>query len=225
MMKQNKNSNMKFVVVLTLVVVVILAAVAVFSNKQESLPTEIKQVDVTGQPSRGEKDAPVTVVEFGDFKCPACKAWGEMIYPKLVNDYIETGKVKFSFVNVLFHGKESTLASIAAESVYERNPDAYWNFHQALFDAQPVENHDGPWITPEKVLEIASGFPEIDQKLLKEDMEQEATMESVEIDKDLVSEAGVSLTPTIVINGRMMEDPFNYEAIKSAIEQEIKDKD
>ncbi len=223
MMKQNKNSNMKFAVVLTLVAIGILVAVVVLSNKQESLPIEIKQIDVTGQPSIGEKDAPVTVVEFGDFKCPSCKAWGEMIYPKLVDEYVETGKVKFSFVNVLFHGNESTLASIAAESVYERSPGMYWNFHQAMFDAQPVENHDGPWITPERILEIASGFPEIDQTLLKEDMEQEATMESVKIDEDLVREAGVSMTPTIVINGKMMEDPFDYEAIKTTIEQEIKD--
>lgn len=223
MMKRNKNSNMKFVVVLTLLVVGILAAVVVFSNKQESLPIEIKQIDVTGQPSIGEKDAPVTVVEFGDFKCPSCKAWGEMIYPKLVDDYIETGQVKFSFVNVLFHGKESTLASIAAESVFERSPGLYWNFHQAMFDAQPVENHDGPWITPEKILEIASAFPEIDQTLLKEDMEQEATMENVKIDDDLVKKAGVSMTPAIVINGEMMEDPFDYEAIKTAIEQGYKD--
>lgn len=214
---------MKFAVVLTLVAIGILATVVVLSNKQESLPIEIKQIDVTGQPSIGEKDAPVTVVEFGDFKCPSCKAWGEMIYPQLVDEYVETGKVKFSFVNVLFHGNESTLASIAAESVYERSPGMYWNFHQAMFDAQPVENHDGPWITPERILEIASGFPEINQTLLKEDMEQEATMESVKIDEDLVREAGVSMTPTIVINGKMMEDPFDYEAIKTTIEQEIKD--
>ena len=224
-MKQNKNSNMKFAVVLTLVAVAILAAVVVFSNKEESLPTDIKQIDITGQPLLGEKDAPVTVVEFGDFKCPACKAWGEMIYPKLVNDYIETGTVKFSFVNVLFHGKESTLGSIAAESVFERNPDVYWDFHQALFDAQPAENHDAQWITPERILEIASGFPEIDQTLLKEDMEQQATIESVKHDDDLVTEVGVSMTPTIAINGKIMEDPFDYEAIKTAIEQEIKDED
>lgn len=222
-MKRNKNSNMKFAVVLTLLAVGILAAVVVLSNKQEALPIKIEEIDVTGQPSIGEKDAPVTIVEFGDFKCPSCKAWGEMIYPQLVEEYIETGKVEFSFVNVLFHGKESTLASIAAESVYERSPDLYWNFHQAMFDAQPVENHDGPWITPERILEIASGFPGIDQTLLREDMEQEATRESVKIDEDLVREAGVSMTPTIVINGKMMEDPFDYEAIKMVIEQEIKD--
>lgn len=224
-MERNKNSNMKFVVVLTLVAVALLAAFVVFGNKQKSLPTEIKQIDITGQPLLGEIDAPVTVVEFGDFKCPACKAWGEMIYPKLVNDYIETGTVKFAFVNVLFHGKESTLGSIAAESVFERNPGVYWDFHQALFDAQPTENHDAQWITPERILEIASGFSEIDQTLLKEDMEQQATMESVKHDEDLVRDVGVSLTPTIVINGKVMEDPFDYEAIKAAIEKATKDED
>ncbi|MCM3638192.1 DsbA family protein [Sporosarcina luteola] len=222
-MKKNKSSNMKFAVIMTLLVVVLLAAIVVLSNKQETSKTEIQHIDITGQPSFGEEDAPVTVVEFGDFKCPSCKAWGERVYPALVKDYIETGKVKFSFINVLFHGEESTLASIAAESVFERNPGVYWDFHQALFDAQPVENHDASWVTPERILEIASGFPEIDQTLLKEDMEQQATMENVKIDEELVREAGVSMTPTIVINGKVMENPFDYEAIKATIEQEIKD--
>lgn len=219
-MKQNKSPNMRFAVIITLVVVVLLTAIAVLSNRQESLPlpTAMKEINVTGQPSIGEKSAPVTIVEFGDFKCPACKAWGETVYPKLVSDYIEKGEVKFSYVNVVFHGEESILGSIAAESVYERNPDVYWDFHQALFDAQPVENHDAPWITNEKILEIASRIPEIDQVLLKEDMEQQATMKNVEIDEELVKQAGVSMTPTIVINGIMIEDPFDYEAIKTAIE-------
>ncbi|PIC63029.1 dihydroneopterin aldolase [Sporosarcina sp. P13] len=222
-MSKNKNVNMKFVVAITLVVAVILVAVVVFSNKQESTSTEVKQIDITGQPILGKKDAPVTIVEFGDFKCPACKSWGEVIYPKLVSDYIEAGTVKFSFVNVLFHGKESTLGSIAAESVLERNPNVYWDFHQALFDAQPAENHHAQWITLESILEIASGFPEIDQTRLKEDMEQQATMDRVKHDDDLVKEIGVSLTPTIIINGNIIEDPFDYEGIKTVIEKELKD--
>ena len=200
-----------------------MAAIVVLSNKQDTSTTEIQHIDITGQPLLGEEEAPVTIVEFGDFKCPSCKAWGESVYPALVKEYIETGKVKFSFVNVLFHGEESTLASIAAESVLQRNPEVYWDFHNALFDAQPVEDHHALWVTPERILEIASGFPEIEQTLLKEDMEQQTTMENVKIDEELVREAGVSMTPTIVINGKVMENPFDYDAIKEAIEQEIKD--
>ena len=71
------------------------------------------------QPTLGSSNAPITVVELGDFKCPACKAWGENIFPQLIEDYVDTGKVKFSLVNVLFHGDESKLGSVAAEAIYK----------------------------------------------------------------------------------------------------------
>ncbi|WP_243463044.1 thioredoxin domain-containing protein [Mesobacillus boroniphilus] len=44
---------------------------------------------------------------------PACKAWSQNFYPQLVKDYVETGKVKFAYINVLFHGEESKLGSLA----------------------------------------------------------------------------------------------------------------
>src|SRR5699024_2682758 len=157
---KSKNSPFKMVMVITIVIVaVIIALVVIYDNNSES--NEGKMVDeqqlTDGQPTLGDTDAPVTVVEFGDYKCPACKVWGEDIFPQLVSDYIDTGKVKFSFINVLFHGEESKLGSLAAESVYKQNPDAYWDFHKALFKEQPSENHDSSWITTEKILEVASG--------------------------------------------------------------------
>lgn len=219
--KKAKPSGLKFAVLLTSLAVVILAAIVVLTNQQEAPAVETAQIDLSGQPILGEEEAPVTVVEFGDFKCPSCKAWGETVYPQLVQDYVDTGDVKFSYINVLFHGDESTLASLAAESVYQQSPDVYWDFHKALFDAQPEVNHDGAWITPEKILEVAAAYPSIDQEKLKADMEQQATMDAVEIDTALVEEAGVAQTPTIVINGQTLEDPFDYEAITELIEQEL----
>ena len=131
-----------------------------------------KQPPIDGQPTMGESDAPITVVEFGDFKCPSCKAWGETIYPQLITDYVDTGKVKFSFINVLFHGDESKLGSLAAEAVYKQNPDSYWEFHKGLFKEQPDADHDSLWITREKINEVASAIPDIDLKQLQDDMQQ-----------------------------------------------------
>ncbi|MBU9673374.1 DsbA family protein [Planococcus sp. CP5-4] len=219
--KTTKPSGMKLAVLLTLLGVVVLAAIVILTNQPETQPAETAQMDISGQPTIGDEEAPVTVVEFGDFKCPSCKAWGEMIYPQLVEDYVETGDVKFSYINVLFHGEESTLASIAAESVYQQSPDVYWEFHKALYAEQPAQNHDALWVTPEKMLEIANDFPSIDQAQLEADMEQQATMEQVEIDEVLVEEAEVAQTPTIVVNGTTLDDPFDYEAIKALIEQEL----
>ncbi|WP_281863757.1 DsbA family protein [Planomicrobium okeanokoites] len=217
----NKTSGMKLAVLATVLVLGIIAVIVVVMNQQETPALETAQIDISSQPTLGESDAPVTVVEFGDFKCPSCKAWGETVYPQLVEDYVNTGEVKFAYINVFFHGNESILGSLAAESVFEHSPEAYWEFHKALYEAQPVVDHDAAWITPEKVLEVASAFPAIDQTQLQEDMKQVAQQEELEADEALVEEAGVTQTPTILINGQQLEDPFDYDAIKALIEQEL----
>lgn len=219
--KRNTNEGMKWAVLATVLILGLIAVIVVVMNQQETPVVETAQTDITGQPTLGESDAPVTVVEFGDFKCPSCKAWGEMIYPQLVEDFVNTGEVEFAYINVFFHGNESILGALAAESVLEHSPEAYWDFHKALFAAQPVVDHDAAWITPEKVLEVASALPAIDQSQLQGDIEQVAQQEALETDEALVEEAGVSQTPTIVINGKTLEDPFDYDAIKALIEQEL----
>lgn len=222
---KSSNSPFKIVVIITLVIVALIIALFVMINNNSETNKEKtfdKQPPIDGQPTLGDSDAPVTVVEFGDFKCPACKAWGENIFPQLVKDYVDTGKVKFSFINVLFHGEGSKLASLAAESVYKQNPEAYWEFHKALFNAQPSKNHDSSWVTTDKIIEVASDVSGIDTSKLKSAIESNSEMNEVNKDKELVTEFDVQLTPTIMVNGTMIEDPFNYDAIKKAIENALK---
>lgn len=146
---------------------------------------------------------------------------GETIYPQLVKDYVDTGKVKFSFINTLFHGEESQLGSLAAEAVFEQSPGSYWEFHKALFEAQPSEDHDSLWITNEKILEVAKNVPNIDLNQLKTDLEQEKQLAELDKDTKLVEEFKVQQTPSIMVNGTMLEDPFDYEKIKSLIDTEL----
>ncbi|CEG31068.1 DsbA family protein [Peribacillus simplex] len=225
-MTKRENSPFKIAVILTLAVFVLLAALVLINNmksKSNSETTYDKQPPIEGQPTLGDSDAPITVVEFGDFKCPSCKAWGETIYPQLMSDYVDTGKVKFSYINVLFHGDESKLGSLAGEAVYKQNPESYWIFHKELFKAQPSENHDGLWITNEKIFEIAKTIPEIDVQQLQNDLENQTSLEEVKKDEKLVEEFKVQSTPSIMVNGTMLEDPFDYEKIKSLIDKELEE--
>lgn len=221
---KSKSSPFKIIVIITLVIVALIIALVVINNNASESnegKTFDKQPPIDGQPTLGDSDAPVTVVEFGDFKCPACKAWGENIFPQLVSEYVDTGKVKFSFINVLFHGEESKLGSLAAESVYKQNPDAYWDFHKALFKEQPSENHDSKWITTDKILEVARSVSNIDTEKLKSTIDNKSVIDEVNRDTELVTEFNVQLTPTIIVNGTMIEDPFDYEAIKKAIDNTL----
>lgn len=222
-MKQNK-----MLVAVTLVAVALIAIVVVLLNQpteqaETATPAETQHVSTDGQPTLGDVDAPVSVVEFGDYKCPSCKQWGETIYPKLKRDYIDTGDVSFSYINVLFHGQESILASLASESVYKQDPDAFWDFHKALYDAQPAsQQHDEAWVTVERLTQIAEETTSVDMAKLEDDLsENSSVLEQVSLDDKLVKENGVQFTPSIMINGVMLEDPFDYEAIERLIKKDL----
>lgn len=226
-MNSNTNKPFKMAVVITIIIFALLIALMLVNNMKSDTTNNVsfdKQPSIEGQPVLGDPDAPVTVVEFGDFKCPACKAWSQNFYPQLVKDYVETGKVKFAYINVLFHGEESKLGSLAAESVFKQNPESYWIFNKEMFKAQPSENHDDLWITKEKILEIASGIPNIDVEQLEADINNQTEMDEVNKDSQLVEEFEVKLTPSIMVNGTMVEDPFDYEQIKLLIDQALEDK-
>lgn len=218
--KQNK-----VLVLLTLVAVALIAVVVMLNQPDDQAETASKgeHVSTDGQPTIGDADAPVSVVEFGDYKCPSCKQWGETVYPKLKEDYIDTGKVSFSYINVLFHGQESILAALASESVYVQDPDAFWDFHKAVYDAQPAsQHHDEAWVTVERLTEIAEATTSVDIEQLKTDLsENSSVLEKVSHDDGLVKENDVRLTPTIMINGVVLDNPFDYEAITRLIENDL----
>lgn len=221
-MKKNK-SPMKAIVITTLCTIVLISIIVAVVNMQRDEAKSFKgHPFLKEQPTIGNANAPISIVEFGDFKCPACKAWGEQIYPMLKKDYIDIGKVKFSYVNVLFHGEESKLAALAAESIWKQDQQAYWIFHKELFNAQPSVDHDGPWITPEKVLEVARTYsPAIDLEQLRTDMANQKTLPEVNKDDELVKQYGISQTPSIMINGVMLTDPYDYEKITKRIDNEL----
>lgn len=220
--KQNKKANTKALVLITAVIALIAAVFVLFvSNKSENQELA-NHPKIENQPTMGDKNASVSLVEFGDYKCPSCKAWNEIIYPKLKADFIDTGKLKFTYINVLFHGEESALGAAAGEAVYKQDPDAYWKFHKQLFDEQPKELHDDLWITPDKVAEVSKEYaPQINQNMFKSDISSKEIAQEVEKDANLVKEFEVKQTPSIIINGTMLEDPFNYEEISRLINEQL----
>lgn len=127
----------------------------------------------------------------------------------------EIKQLQDSFINVLFHGDESMLGSLAAEAVFKQNPDLYWEFHKELFKAQPSEDHDSLWITPEKIIEIGRKFTNIDIEKLKTDIEQQTVINDVNNDLELVQELNIQQTPTILINDTIVNDPFRTPIINN----------
>ncbi len=222
---QKKNKTSRHLVLYTLVIIVIFAALFVLNQSGSKKGSDNQALSespvISGQPIAGKQDAKVSIVEFGDYKCPSCKAWGEQVWPQLKRDYVDTGVASFAYVNTLFHGDESRLAAQASETVYLYKPERFWDFHKALFDEQPQANHDERWVTESKVLEVAQAFiPDLDQETFREELSSTLIQAKLEQDQLLVNQFNIQQTPTIMINNRLIANPFDYESIRKAIEQE-----
>ena len=173
------------------------------------------------QPALGSADAPVQLVEFADFKCPACKAFDETILPQLKKDYIDTGIVQLHFVNypIIAPNGDSRTAAEAGEAVFAQKPEAFWPFYEAVFKAQKDERT--AWATATELTNIAkSANLPLDFDKLKKDIDDKTYAQNVKDDEAIVRELKVNSTPTVFVNGKRLssDDTFTYSALQREIE-------
>ncbi|PZR31754.1 DsbA family protein [Caulobacter segnis] len=166
--------------------------------------------------SLGNKDAKITVIEYASVGCPVCAAWQKEVYPAFKAKYIDTGKVRYVFREMLVgQGAEVTVASAGFLLARCAGKDKYFPVVDAVFASQP-----GVFDTPrESLLEIAksSGMSE-DQftKCVTDETQLKALNERVERN---AREHDVTATPTFEINGRKMQPGYHSLAeIDAAIE-------
>lgn len=105
------------------------------SMKGGSMMMPSGSVDLSmASPILGSQNAPVTIVEFGDYQCPECDAWFKNQEPAIKANYIDTNKAKLYFVDFPWAGADSIAA---AESSYcAGDQGKYWEYHDYLYQNQ-----------------------------------------------------------------------------------------
>ena len=92
-----------------------------------------------GSPMLGNPNAPITLVEFGDYQCHYCHVFFESIEGKIMKNYIETGKVKMIFKDYNIIGKDSVKASQGAHCANDQG--LFWEYHDILYSNWTGENN------------------------------------------------------------------------------------
>ncbi|GGH29184.1 DsbA family protein [Paenibacillus segetis] len=206
----------------TLGVVLILVIVGILLQPKSASKEGI--FDYANLPVLGNVDAPVKIVEFGDFKCPSCKAFNDTIKKQLQSDYIDQGKVAFYFMNLAFIGPDSYTAALAVQSVYHQDKELFWTYLDALYNNQGDENT--VWATTDFLVNLAKqeNLP-IDYELLRKDIEDKTYKNEVDAHIAKADELRLGGTPTIFINGveYVNQNYADYNAMKQAIDQAIQD--
>jgi protein-disulfide isomerase len=180
---------------------VALVVVAVVSRKSSDTPepTATPVVDLAGIPQQGSilgsPDATVTLIEYADIQCPACRLYAEGAFPGIVDEYIRPGKVKAEFRGYAFLGEDSLKAQrfLLAAGLQNR----LWNLQEALYRNQGAENEG--WVTDELVRRLAAEIPGLDVDRLFADAATNDITRAAEDGASQAQAAGIPGTPTFLV--------------------------
>ncbi|MCG3780218.1 MAG: DsbA family protein [Candidatus Nitrosopumilus limneticus] len=92
-----------------------------------------------GSPILGNPNAPITLVEFGDYQCHYCNVFFQSIEGDIIKNYVETGKVKIIFKDYNIIGPDSINASHGAHCATEQG--LFWEYHDILYSNWTGENN------------------------------------------------------------------------------------
>ena len=104
-----------------------------------------------GSPVLGNNDAKITLVEFGDYQCHFCNVFFHSTAEKILQQYVETGKVKMIFKDYTIIGPDSINASHGAHCAEEQG--MFWEYHDILYSNWTGENNG--WASSENLLKFA----------------------------------------------------------------------
>ena len=100
-----------------------------------------------GSPILGDPNAPITLVEFGDYQCHYCNVFFQSIEKDIVKNYVDTGKVKIIFKDYNIIGEDSVIASQGAHCSNDQG--LFWEYHDILYSNWTGENNG--WASSENL--------------------------------------------------------------------------
>ena len=197
---------------------------------------------------KGDKNAPVAIVEFSEYLCPFCAEYvgfdaipGQPIdqqktYQKIMQNYVETGKAYYIFRDFPIHGEPAVRKAEAAKCAGDQ--DKFWEYHDLLFSKLTEE------IPQDQIEEKLTAYAQIlgmDAQKFSFCLSNRKYLQGVEDDYNLGLEAARVAwdaglidhqqvpsreqasfgTPSFLINGRLLIGAQPYEKFEEIIEEEL----
>jgi protein-disulfide isomerase len=159
----------------------------------------------------GDPNAPVTIDEYIDFQCPFCKIDVTSVMPTIEQQFVATGVAKVVAHPIAILGDESVQAAAAAEAANQQGK--FWTYFDALYANQGNENSGA--FSNDRLKAIAEAVG-IDLTAFDTSFNSGANQTQVTQDTQAARAAGVSGTPTVLVNGSRVE--ATVAAISAAIQ-------
>lgn len=179
----------------------------------------IKNIKTDGDPFIGQASAPITIAFWSDFQCPFCKQFELTTLPQIVQNYVNTGKVKIVFMDFNFLGNDSNTASLYNRAVWKLYPGQYFAWRTAMYTAQDQEGDQGfgNAASIDKLNATIQGF---DAAKIAADVKANAATYQAQMDSDKAEaqKAGVNATPSLVVGTQLIQGAYPFATFQAAID-------
>ena len=152
--------------------------------------------------SKGSDDAPIMIYEMSDFQCPVCLKFFDDYLPTIERDYIETGKVKFTFLNLPLITLHSNAAEAHEYAMCAAAQDRFWDMHDRLFETQEAW---GPMGDPTPHFISLTQQLELDKAAFRQCIESGAVRGLIAGEVRMASQNQLNGTPTFIIEGLALQ--------------------
>ncbi len=147
-----------------------------------------------GSPILGDSDAPITILEWGDYQCTYCFKFHQGTRNIIQQDFIDTGRVKMVFKDFALNGPDSVLAAEASYCAGDQQK--YWQYHDELYKNWAGENTG--WVNRDSLAGFADTI-ELNPDEFIECLDEHKYQDKVRMLYESGQEIGIDATPSFII--------------------------
>ena len=162
-------------------------------NENSKILTVSKLIE-GGSPVLGDPNAPITILEWGDYQCTFCYKFHQETLNKIDEEYIKTGKVKIIFKDFPLNGPDSKLAAEATYCAHDQNK--YWQYHNQLYENWAGERTG--WITRESLSGFAKTI-DLDIVEFNKCLDENKYENKINLIYEFGNEIGINATPSFLV--------------------------
>lgn len=166
----------------------------------------------------GDPQAPLTIIEYADFRCPFCSAFTSQTLPQIRSTYVDTGLVRFEFRDMPVFGDQSVRTAVASRAAGKQG--VYWEFSTAVA-INGVNEGGHPDLTDDRLVEFASQAGVSDLDAFRADLDDADLLAEVQRDYAEGQTLGVSSVPAFIIGDQAVMGAQPFETFAQIIEQEL----
>ncbi|MDJ0322654.1 thioredoxin domain-containing protein [Cryobacterium sp. PH31-AA6] len=188
------------------------------SEQGSDEPTIDMSRRIDGDPTAfGNRNAPVVLVEYSDYRCPFCGVYARDTLPVLIDEYVKSGKVRIEWRDFTVFGQQSIDAAVAGRAA--GNQGLFWEFNAAVYKDAPERAHID--LPRERLLQIGRDIGVPDMARYEGDLSSPALLKLVTADTAEAQAIGATGTPLFLVNSTPISGAQPVDAFRQAVDREL----